>query len=955
MQWSLGSRWLRWDPHLHAPGTLRNNQFGDDWESYLQVVEAAHPAAAALGITDYFSLRTYKRVVEFRAAGRISALALVFPNVELRLTIETRSRKAINLHMLVSPNDPDHVARAEGVLSRLRWPFRDETYQCTEPDLVRLGRTFRSESTLDYAAALSIGANQFKVSWQDLQTLRDEDLWIQNNILFAVAAGEDGLSGLQGDASFTAERENLGRFADIIFSAAVGDREYWAGNHAGFVAAGHRPKPCLHGSDAHEVAKVLRPDQDRRCWIRAEPTWHGLRQTLIEPLRRVQIGAEAPPGPSPDRVISVVRISGAPWMKTTEVRLNPGLVTVIGSKGSGKTALADMASLGADAKDADPGPASFFKKAEKLLSGLEVELEWGDGSKSSGRLPHGGSVRAARVRYLSQQFVERLCGSSSVSEPLSEEIEAVVFSAIPQEQRSGATTFAQLRDRRMRGVSAEVTHVRSNIMNRTKEISEARAEHERIPAIKADLEKCERERSGVESAIKALPVARNMAAAAEHQGLSTKLAKLREAVAEEKTREASVADLRGELRRAEADMQEAHDQRMLDFAGVGLSAADWEVLRPKFDPTWEQALSRRETAVTARVQALQRFGISASPIAGVDAEGLAELVAKEKKVAELLGLDDANAKRLAKLNLDLPVHLKAEQQARDRLVNAEGAKERIRVAREARLDLYESLFKSIGDQERILQDLYAPLSNELGSQGQLSFAVRRVVDLDSWATSGERLLDLRSGPFPGRGALLGYAREALLPAWERGTPAEARAALEELLDSYGSAMAGTLRAGVTFLDLGTWMFSTNHIQVKYDLSYQGAALERLSPGTRGVVLLTLFLKLDKWDERPLIIDQPEENLDPKSVFTELVPFFREAALRRQIVMVTHNANLVVNTDSDQVIVATSVRVAADTLPNVTYVAGALEDPAIRDQVCLLLEGGEEAFRKRGQRYGVRVG
>ena len=56
------------------------------------------------------------------------------------------------------------------------------------------------------------------------------------------------------------------------------------------------------------------------------------------------------------------------------------------------------------------------------------------------------------------------------------------------------------------------------------------------------------------------------------------------------------------------------------------------------------------------------------------------------------------------------------------------------------------------------------------------------------------------------------------------------------------------------------------------------------------MLLTLYLGLDQWDRRPLVIDQLEENLDPSSVYDSLVPFFREAALRRQIVMVTHNAN-----------------------------------------------------------------
>ena len=100
-----------------------------------------------------------------------------------------------------------------------------------------------------------------------------------------------------------------------------------------------------------------------------------------------------------------------------------------------------------------------------------------------------------------------------------------------------------------------------------------------------------------------------------------------------------------------------------------------------------------------------------------------------------------------------------------------------------------------------------------------------------------------------------------------------------------------------------WLFSTDHITVRYEISYDGVDIRKLSPGTRGIVLLLLYLALDDSDDRPLIIDQPEENLDPKSVFEELVSLFIAAKAKRQVIMVTHNANLVINTDADQIIVA----------------------------------------------------
>jgi predicted ATP-dependent endonuclease of OLD family len=153
--------------------------------------------------------------------------------------------------------------------------------------------------------------------------------------------------------------------------------------------------------------------------------------------------------------------------------------------------------------------------------------------------------------------------------------------------------------------------------------------------------------------------------------------------------------------------------------------------------------------------------------------------------------------------------------------------------------------------------------------------------------------------------------------------------------------------------VAAWLYSTDHITIQYGIEYEGVAIEQLSPGTRGIVLLLLYLVVDRRDARPLIIDQPEENLDPNSVFEELVPHFREARKRRQVIIVTHNANLVVNTDADQVVVARSERSAGSSLPTISYESGSLENSAIRSRVCEILEGGERAFLERERRYRLR--
>jgi ABC-type cobalamin/Fe3+-siderophores transport system ATPase subunit len=124
--------------------------------------------------------------------------------------------------------------------------------------------------------------------------------------------------------------------------------------------------------------------------------------------------------------------------------------------------------------------------------------------------------------------------------------------------------------------------------------------------------------------------------------------------------------------------------------------------------------------------------------------------------------------------------------------------------------------------------------------------------------------------------------------------------------------------------------------------YAGKRMEDLSMGERAIVLLRVLLALGDY---PLLIDQPEEHLDNRVVFDDLTLAFREAKGKRQIIITTHNTNLVVNTDAEQVLVA------QDKGGVLTYTLGTLKDLAIRSAITTILEGGDEPFKTREQRYG----
>jgi hypothetical protein len=192
-----GSEWRRWDLHIHAPGTALNDGFSD-WDEFVDAVEQADESIAVLGITDYASINTYKEFKKHHEVGRMSNVKLAIPNLEFRVSPETKAGKGINLHLLVSPDDPDHIDRIEEALGRLKIQRHDEDIPCSRAGLIRLGKLTDKKLIASLSAAYREGVNQFKVDLDKFREWLDSEKWLSQNALVAVAAGSnDGASGIK--------------------------------------------------------------------------------------------------------------------------------------------------------------------------------------------------------------------------------------------------------------------------------------------------------------------------------------------------------------------------------------------------------------------------------------------------------------------------------------------------------------------------------------------------------------------------------------------------------------------------------------------------------------------------------------------------------------------------------------------------------------------------------------
>jgi hypothetical protein len=755
-----GAKWHRWDPHIHAPGTVLNDQYGsaDPWEQFLTRIEASDPPIRALGITDYYSLDAYEQVRARKAQGRLPKVELIFPNIEMRYGIGTAKGSPINLHLLASPDDPNHIEEIRRFLLAFTFNAYGESFRCSRADLVKLGKA-HDRSITDERAALAAGTNQFKINPDQLKEEWDKSTWAQQNILIAVAVGsQDGTSGLQTmDASLAALRKEIEKTAHVIFSGSPKQREFWIARGAASVEQLNADwggcKPCLHGSDAHHADHVGAPAGERYCWVKGDITFESLRQACLEPEYRTHIGATAPRlsfaghqrGNGKQRFVAE-DLDDPDQRRPGRYHRNTGIGQNGARRHRGRRRI--RAVIAIERKVLHPARSPY-------LGDSKATLTWEDGNESANEFQ---SVEieelfdAPRVQYLSQQFVDTLCSAEGVTDELLAEIERVVYQAHPSENRMGTTTFQELLDLR----AAPGRALRNGQEQSLAEIaSELNIERSR----KASLAGLQRQRTDKGNAIdkdkrdRATLIAKGgEERAKEFDAVSRAAETVRGKIEQVRRRRAALVGLQNEVADACTNkaplrlrqLQQAHGE-------AGLTPQAWKAFRQDFVGDVDKILSDEIAAIDAHIPKLA--GPAAQKAAGateaapsnqslipagarLDDQTLGLLEREIARLRALIGIDAENAKAFARLSEKISRDEAALAKVDRDIAAAIAADARIQELIRARRDGYARVFDGIVAEEQELAALYEPLrarlEGESGALGQLTFSIRRTVDVATW-------------------------------------------------------------------------------------------------------------------------------------------------------------------------------------------------------------------------------
>lgn len=1019
-----GAVWRTWDLHVHTPASygwqggklFRNMTAEEQNRAYQEIVDAMNASeSAAFAIMDYWTFDGYIGLRRFLLKNPGIALKkTVFPGIELRCDAPADFR--LNIHVLLSDKLTDQQLsdfKSALKVQLIDRPLSDEALSALParlaPDKIKVlsGAVTLPENPDEL---YSLGARAARVTVESIRAAIRQ-LPARAALLFVPFDTYNGLEGVSWKEHPLATSQFM-QEGHIFEVRQAGYSDLFRGirneqNKAFFDnfmrTLGGRPKPVVSGSDAHKLSDYGKYPNDnkgapRRGWIKADCTFEGLLQTLAEPAARTFVG-DLPRHLSevrqrPTKYIRRVAVSKHPAATTPEtwfsadIPLNQELVAIIGNKGSGKSALADIVGLLGNSHNESHfsflNTEKFRQPKANKARHVEATLEWMAGPSSSRTLDSNvGPGDVERVKYIPQSYLETICTElgTGATTAFDCELMAVIFSHIPEAERLGKTSLDELLafrteaarnaigvlKQRLPPLNARIAEIESKLTpeyeanitaqlrNKEKELEAHDSTKPAEPpapevdeAKRAELEHAARHIETLRGTAKALS-ADIAAAAADQKRLAILLAKADRVTAKLRSLGEQFAVLAAEM--------------TPELADLGLTVADVATLEVRDAPILERRARNAEllAAASARLDGnradslVQKKRQVDESIADAQRtlEGPAKAIEAYKSALEHW----STRKAMLVGSAETPDSIEFYRAVLNRIL---GGPAELQSVRQERLALTRSIYSELSKLADTYRSVYKPLhefteSHPLIAKGlglNMQVSVRERGFAENFFARWNRAA---SGSFSGAEEG-GRVMKSLLARHDFSNEEDLLAFLAELealisRDHRSPAQPATrvaaqLRKGQTVESLYDFLFSLDYLEPHYSLRMGKKDLAQLSPGERGTLLLMFYLLIDR-DDSPLVIDQPEENLDNQTVYTLLGECIKEAKSRRQIIIVTHNPNLAVACDAEQVIRAFHDPAGS---PMVSYSSGAIESPEMNKHLLDVLEGTRPAFNNRESKY-----
>lgn len=842
-----GSEWRKWDLHVHTASSYDAYK-GDD-ANQLLTQSWINNEISAVAITDHFLIDA-QRIKDLRA---LVPDITIFPGVELRT-----DKGATNLHVILlfsEKTDIDELSANFRVImlnQKAKAKDKDDTIYWDFNDII----DFAKEN--DGFISLHTGNKT-----QGLDDVITNKMPVNMAIKTEIAS--------QSHFYEIGQVEDVQEHIDKVFP------------HIGF-------KPLILCSDNHDPRNYVIKEN---LWVKADPTFEGLKQLIYEPLERVKVQQNKPEEKRGYYAIDSIKlIEQGFWNQT--ILLNENLNTIIGGRATGKsTLLSCIAQKGGTSVNKD-----FITKHSD-----NIQITWKDGEVDTPR----------DIDFFPQSYMFDIASDSKKRDSLIERIIEDYDNDKLYETYKGFSTSNK----------NQLSQAIRNLFNIQSEIREIYSTLKQ----KGDKQGVETELKNINEKLVNSKVNINEEQLTIYKGISETIF--------DKENRIKVIDL--DINQIKHISTQPLFNESFQYSFSSLSEnfrinilADFDALKLEVEKKWTDNLKAREKEVVdERLKLVQ------------------EIVLEKEKEAYKLGQKVVESNKQYQ---ELNERLKAEQ---TKLSEIKAIEEKLKAKTTERDSLKQNVIKQHLEFKNKIVELKRYLS--LSSSG---IEINPKIFLNK-----DLLRDFLASRLNQQGKERQDYITNFYENYIKKTEELSTDFLNRTLDNQIEYKSGNSNQDVT-----VELLSSNWFDVSFDLKYQNDAFVNMSQGKQAFVILKLLLEFSK-KECPILIDQPEDSLDNRAIYNELVKYLVDKKKERQIILVTHNSNVVVSADAEQIIVANQQDEKSPNFENTKfqYVTGGLEftknldkkipitlwAQGIREHVCEILEGGNEAFKKRERKYNIK--
>lgn len=889
---NIGSDWRKWDLHVHSPAS---DGFSGTWDQFETQLKNAD--CAVIGINDYFSVAGYKQIKEKIDKGDLDiGDKKILPVVEFRMTESVQNKNT-------TTNGATHF--------NFHIIFDDEIKIADIENLIKGLTSNGTKISSDYDDKSKL--KDKKVSLDSLLDELHKDIKFREKFLLWLPYDEYGGIDEIDPKSDKWIKENYIKKADILGSSrqkqidfflwkelkADGTAKFTQDEFRGWFL---RKKACIKGSDSHAqdypIGKLKDKDSkpiEKYCWIKAEPAFEGLKQIVYEPETRIFIGEEKPKKPINTVDTITLKIP-------TDAKVGEDKFCFAGNNGSYNLSPYFNCFIG--------GRGSG---KSTVLNFLGLHSNNPDSPK---------------------KFWDNLSPSF---DPINDNIFSFggteIFEFLAQ---SEIETFARDKSKFTQAIYDRANSHAGNILEEyEEEIESLKGKLGQIIQAVSDLKTLEDQKIAKEKEKRTLESSVKVLSSKEYNEVIT-----------------GITDKSKELQKLEDWKENISDLKnsLLDLIPESESEeSKEEVEKTEYEKAYDLAIAK----IAEAVELLKE-------------EKFAEEAKKESEIKKALTELETKAKTLIEKAGYTPESVEQIKSAPQKITNLESEIKSLTAQIEAKTKVIATLESVVAglntnrqNYETKITEILKPLQDLLKKQFEdnqgkdikqisLEYSFN---DKGAWVAFAEEFYNYFFTKYHDteRGKEVCEFITGNQQTFSKNSFDDVKKIIQQSQKSdkkYTKFLDEVFKEEKNFQifqairDKHLYDVKLNKIiQVKYD----NRDVEQASFGQRCTAVVVILLLFGNY---PLIIDEPEAHLDSSLIANYLVPLLKEKKSDRQIIFATHNANFVINGDAEKIFILKNESGQTEVIETT------IEDTKNREEL-LKLEGGKEAFEKRGEKLNIK--